>query len=340
MKKLAYFFIIATGSILALIYGKTMMIQFVVAFLLWFATFQINKSFCKIKWFKRFIPGIFQYIIVAALLILVLYLVMNMVMNNLMYLSSSFSNYENNINTVTSKIDDLFQIDIKKEVNTFIRSLNIKYIISGLTESLSNIFSNFTMILIYLLFFFLETKSVKLKLKALFPDPDKRKKFDMTLAKIEKSLAQYFHVKTLISILTGMLSFAVLKFIGVDAALFWAFLIFALNYIPTIGSLIATIFPAVFSLLQFGSFMIFILILLLIGSIQMIAGNVVEPKLMGKTLNVSPMVTILALAFWGKLWGVTGTLFSVPITVIIIIILSQFKSTEKIAVILSEKGDL
>ncbi len=340
MKNIAYFFIAAIGSVLTLIYGKEMLMQLVIAFLLWFATLQIKKVFHKIGWFKRFVPNILQSLTIAVLLIFVLYVVMNMVMTNLLELTAAFSTYESNINIITVQVEQLLKVDVQKEIDTFVNSLNLKHILSQLAESLSSIFSNFMMMLIYLLFIFLETKSFKLKINALFPDKAGREKFDKTLGKIETSLAQYFKVKTLMSLLTGFLSFTVLKIIGVDAALFWAFLIFALNYIPTIGSLIGTVFPAVFSLLQFGTFMPFILIILLIGGVQIIVGNLIEPKLMGKTLNVSPMVTIIALAVWGQLWGVIGMLLSVPVTVIMIILLSQFESTQKAAVILSEKGDL
>ncbi len=340
MKNLAYFFIIAIGVILALIYAKTMLLQLVIAFLLWFATVQIKKKFLKIKWFKRFVPNVLQSVTILGLLILVLYFVMTMVMGNLSELTNSMDTYSNNVNLITTKIEKLLNVDMEKEFNSFIESVNFKNILSELAESLSSIFSNFMMILIYLLFIFLETNSVKLKIKALFSEKINRERFDEILVKIETSLARYFRVKTIMSLLTGVLSYVVLKIIGVEAALFWAFLIFTLNYIPTIGSLIATVFPAIFSLFQFGNFMPFILIILLIGGIQMVVGNLIEPKLMGKTLNVSPMVTIIALTLWGQLWGVVGMLLSVPITVIMIIILSQFESTQKIAIILSEEGSL
>ncbi len=340
MKNLAYFFIIAIGIILALIYAKTMLLQLVIAFLLWFATVQIKKKFLKIKWFERFVPNILQSVTILALLILMLYFVMTMVMGNLSELTNSIDTYSNNVNLITTKIEKFLDVDMEKEFHSFIDSVNFKNILSELAESLSSIFSNFMMILIYLLFIFLETNSVKLKIKALFPEKINRERFDEILIKIETSLARYFRVKTLMSMLTGVLSYVVLKIIGVEAALFWAFLIFTLNYIPTIGSLIATVFPAIFSLFQFGDFMPFILIILLIGGIQMVVGNLIEPRLMGKTLNVSPMVTIIALTLWGQLWGVVGMLLSVPITVIMIIILSQFKSTQKIAIILSEEGSL
>ncbi len=340
MRNLAYFFIIAIGAILTLHYGKSMLIQLIMAFLLWFAAVEISKGFEKLKWFKKHIPTALRSVLIATFLLAIIYITINIIIGNLLELTKNFTSYEQNINLVTSKLETALKLDLHKEFNTLIGSLNIKKILTELTKSLSGVFSNFIMVLIYLLFIFLEAKSIKLKVHALIPDEEQKEKFKATLSKIENSLAGYFKVKTLTSLLTGFLSFIVLKIVGIDSAVFWAFLIFALNYIPTIGSLIATLFPAVFSLLQFGSFLPFILIITLIGSIQLVIGNFIEPKLMGKTLNVSPMVTIMALAIWGKLWGVIGMLFSVPITVIAIIVLSQFKSTQKIAILLSEKGEL
>ena len=77
-----------------------------------------------------------------------------------------------------------------------------------------------------------------------------------------------------------------------------------------------------------------------VGAIQVIVGNLVEPRLFGKSLNVSPLITILSLAIWGKIWGITGMVLSVPITVIMIIVFSQFEKTKKIAIILSENGEV
>ena len=118
------------------------------------------------------------------------------------------------------------------------------------------------------------------------------------------------------------------------------FLIFLLNYIPTIGSLVATVFPSIFCLLQFGEITSFLIVLFAVGGIQVIVGNIIEPKLFGRSLNLSPLVTILSLAVWGKIWGVTGMVLSVPITVIMIIIFSQFEKTKAIAMVLSENGDI
>ncbi len=340
MKNLAYFFVIAIGIILTLVYGQNIIIQLIIALLLWFVTVRLKKMANKSKLFSRFVPAKLQLLAILTLLILILYFVINAVLSSLSGLLASFHIYEQNIIVVTTEIDNLFKINIEKEINSVINSLDIKSILSQLAEGLSSILSQSMMILIYLLFIFLETDSFKLKISAFFPEASDKQKFTQTLDKIASSLSGYFRVKTLMSFLTGFLSFIVLKIVGVEAPIFWAFLIFLLNYIPTIGSLIATVFPAVFSLLQFGSFVPFAVVLLLIVAIQQIVGNFIEPKLMGKNLNISPIVTIIALAVWGQIWGIMGMLLSVPITVVMIIVFSQFESTKKVAILLSEKGEL
>ncbi len=340
MRNLAYFFITAIGTILTLHYGQAMLIQFIIATLIWLTTIQIKSSVQKIPFFNHIVPQKSQSIVILSLLLFAIYLLINSVVNNLYDLLASFAKYESNITAITTQIEELFNIDVHKQIVSTLSSLNLQSIISQLATSLSSLLSNSMMILIYLLFIFLETDSFKLKINALFPEENARDKFVTTLQKIETSLSSYFKVKTLMSLLTGFLSFVILSVIGVDSPMFWAFLIFALNYIPTIGSLIATVFPAVFSLLQFGSFVQPIIIFVLIGGVQQVVGNVIEPKLMGKSLNISPLVTIIALAIWGQLWGVMGMLLSVPITVIMIIILSQFESSKKVAILLSEKGNI
>ncbi len=340
MKNTAYFFIIAIGTILALKVGQNMLVQLIIAFLLWFATVQLRKTACKLTPFDRFVPNKLKSIVILTGLLLVVYLVLHVVTQNLSDLLSSFGKYEGNINNISTKIEKLLDINLEQELKGVIGSLDIKNMLSQLASTLSGLFSKTFMILIYLLFIFLEADSIRLKFDVLFPDADKKQRVLAIWTKIETSLSSYFRVKTLMSVLTGFLSYLVLLVIGVDSAIFWAFLIFLLNYIPTIGSLVATAFPAVFSLLQFGTFMPCILVLGCIATIQQIVGNLIEPKLMGKNLNVSPMVTIIALGVWGQLWGIIGMLLSVPITVIIIIVLSQFQSTQTVAILLSEKGEL
>ena len=161
-----------------------------------------------------------------------------------------------------------------------------------------------------------------------------------TLNKIEWSVARYLGIKTMSSLLTGFLSFIVFYICDLNFAIFWAFLIFLLNYIPTIGSLLATIFPVVFSMLQFGDFSNALIILFVVSTIQIVICNLIEPRWMGNSMNISPLISIISLMFWGLIWGTTGMIVSVPFTVVVIIILSEIEFTRPLAILLSEKGDI
>jgi predicted PurR-regulated permease PerM len=140
--------------------------------------------------------------------------------------------------------------------------------------------------------------------------------------------------------LTGFLSYIVLLVLGVHSPILWAILIFLLNYIPSIGSLIATTFPAIFAMLQFGDLSSGIWVLVSVGTIQLVVGNFIEPKIMGNSLNISPLVVLVALIVWGAIWGIVGMLLSVPITVMMIIIMAQFENTKSLAILLSATGEL
>jgi predicted PurR-regulated permease PerM len=197
------------------------------------------------------------------------------------------------------------------------------------------------MILLFAVFIFIEELYLNNKIQQIFSSsPNKFKRLNETLYKIEWSVARYLGIKTLISLLTGFLSYLIFVFIGLDFAIFWAFLIFLLNFIPTVGSLLGTIFPAIFCLLQFGDFTIALSVLLIVGLIQVFIGNFLEPKWLGNSMNISPLFSIISLVFWGLVWGTTGMVISVPITVVLLIILSQFESTKTIAILLSEKGEI
>jgi len=133
------------------------------------------------------------------------------------------------------------------------------------------------------------------------------------------------------------MSYLVMWLFDLDFALFWAMLIFLLNFIPNIGSFIAVCFPLILSLVQYESYYPFFFLLIVLSSIQILMGNIIEPRFMGNRLNLSPLVIIMALGFWGTLWGIIGMLLCVPIMVIVNIILSKFPSTRPIAILLSEK---
>jgi AI-2 transport protein TqsA len=172
----------------------------------------------------------------------------------------------------------------------------------------------------------------------MFPDTRRAQDTASLFATIAQSVRRYIWIKTVVSVLTGVMCYAVLRWLGIDFAETWALLIFLLNYIPNIGSIVAVAFPALLALVQFETPGPFVVLVLSLTAIQLAIGSVLEPMLMGSTLNVSPFAIILSLTFWGTIWGVVGMFLSVPILVAIMIVCAHVPTWRWVAILLSKDG--
>ena len=248
--------------------------------------------------------------------------------------------YQANISKLIRQGNAVLGMDILNEMHLAIESYDFTSILKQLFNSLSGVLGNIFLVILYVIFLLLEEEYLPSKLRGIFPINEQFQSSRELFQEIDKSIGSYIVLKTVISLITGILSYTALVLIGVDFPIFWAILIFLLNYIPTVGSLFATVFPALTALLQFGEIGPSILVLSSIGTVQLIVGNFIEPKLMGNSLNISSLVVLLSLAFWGLVWGVVGMILCVPITVILIILFSRFEATKPIAILLSGTGKI
>jgi predicted PurR-regulated permease PerM len=273
-------------------------------------------------------------------MIALILLVVNMVAENAAELATQVEVYQQNINaklqgliaTVAPNSD--FSLDKLNDL------FNLQKLVGWTTSVISSVTSTLMLIIIYLLFLFAEQSVFDRKFAALFSSPERLSKAQAVRSEVMKKIRIYLSVKTFVSVLTGVLSAMLLALIGVDYAVFWGFIIFLLNYIPTIGSMLGVVFPAVLSLVQFDTSWQFFAVVILLGGLQFAVGNILEPRLMGSSLNLSGLVIMLALAIWGAIWGITGMILSVPIMVVILIICAQFPASRPIAVLLSSKGEV
>lgn len=205
--------------------------------------------------------------------------------------------------------------------------------------TVQGVLSEFFLIALYVVFLFAAQSSFPKKMDDLFPNVSRRAQAAKVGERIRASIEKYLSVQTIISLMQTVISYVGMTALGLDNALFWALVIFVLNYIPIVGGLFAVIFPVIFAMVQFESVgRVAILAGVLFGA-QTIIGNTVQPKMMGDSMNLSALVVILALSVWGALWGGVGAFLSAPLTVIIMIILAQFPTTRWIAVLLSADGN-
>lgn len=198
------------------------------------------------------------------------------------------------------------------------------------------------LILLFMLFILAGAGDLAGKVRMAFPEAQANRIGDV-VATIDTKVRQYLVTKTLISLGTGLLTFLFLLALGVDFPLIWGLLAFVLNYIPNVGSVIAVLFPFFLSLLQFDTLVAPMLVLILLGGIQMLMGNVIEPRIMAFSLNLSPLLILVSLIFWGWLWGVLGMMLAVPLTATIKIITENIEPLKPLSVLMSgviEPGDV
>ncbi|MBT3954705.1 MAG: AI-2E family transporter [Elusimicrobiaceae bacterium] len=151
------------------------------------------------------------------------------------------------------------------------------------------------------------------------------------ILEIENTISQYISIKLLISAATGLFAWIVLAYFNVELAFMFAFLTFLLNFIPSIGSIIATALPLPVLFLQFGFGVDFFTVLFLLTGIQFTVGQIIEPKVMGYDLDLHPVTLLCCLIFWGLVWGVVGMFLAVPITAVIKFVLDKLPTTKAAA---------
>jgi AI-2 transport protein TqsA len=200
--------------------------------------------------------------------------------------------------------------------------------------------SQFGMVAIFVAFLLFDQQFFDQKLRMIAPDPQRYARTREILDRIAAAIQAYLGVMALTSGLTATLSYMIMLFVGVEFAAFWATAIFFLNFIPTIGSILGTLLPTAVALLQFQEIGPAAIVLAGIGATQFAVGNVLLPRVAGGALNISLFVTLFSLVAWGAIWGVTGMFVAMPITAILIIVLSNFQSTRPVAILLSRTGDI
>lgn len=157
---------------------------------------------------------------------------------------------------------------------------------------------------------------------------------------INQRIGDYLAAKTLINIVLGLVSWVLLLLLGIEHAVFWAILIGLLNYIPYVGSILAVFFPVTMSLVQNTSIVQALIALVVLAIPQIVIGYYVEPRFLGRSVNLSPVTVLVALAVWSALWGLMGAILAVPLTAMIAIILAEIPPARFIAVLMSDKGEV
>jgi len=218
--------------------------------------------------------------------------------------------------------------------------INLQRLFSSLLASVGSIVVTFVVVCLYATFLLLERRSFETKLARLSDDPARVARISEVVQAINQRIGSYLALKTLLSLLLGVSSYVVMRLFGLEFAALWAVLIFFLNFVPYVGSVLGVVFPVLMTIVQFEDAGTALTMLTLLTALQFGIGNFLDPYVMGNSLNLSPFAILLSLAVWSELWGVPGAFLAVPITAILTIVFSEFPGTRPIAVLLSSNGRL
>ncbi|KTD63486.1 AI-2E family transporter [Legionella shakespearei] len=321
-----------------LIAGRGLLIPIVMSVFIWHLLNTINSGMKRVPLIGNRFPSWMSMILSLAVVSVLVKILVDIISNNVNEVIAASPRYQENLLTIFNNLDQRYHIKAFADFDSIIKGLSIQNMLVNIYGVFTTLTSSAVLISLYVVFLFVEQHYFSQKMDAFFPQKEHRKLVKNIISHITKDTQTYLGIKTLLSLATATASWVIMKCVGLDFAEFWALLIFFLNYIPNIGAIVATAFPAALALIQFQSWWPFLVVTSGIVAVQFVVGNFLEPRLLGKSLNLSPLVILFALGLWGAIWGILGMFLSVPITVMMMIVFAHFDATRPIAILLSQDG--
>ncbi len=301
----------------ALAYTRPVMVPFVLAIFVYYVVSPIATMLESHAKLPRWASVLVTFLLVAALLGL-LGLLITVSARGLL---DSAPIYREKLVNLTQRIFgvlDRYNIDLgQANVLESLRQLPLHRLVSGAAGTVIGLVTNGFLVLIFVIFLLIGRRTDTVR-TGIYREMDEK-------------IRRFLVMKFIVSAVTGTLVGTILALFGLDLALVFGVLAFLLNFIPSIGSIIATLLPIPIALVQYDSIWTVTAVVALPGAVQIVIGNGIEPKIMGEGLDLSPITVLLALVFWGLLWGVVGMLLATPITAVLRIVLARFQTTLPVA---------
>ena len=323
---------------------RSFMVPFVVAVLLSFLLVPVANFFAKLK-----VPGFIINSMVIVGMFIILTAIGFLAFGALNSIKSEIPEYamkfKSTFFSLSDSIKGVLQVDIAKEYRdvTFQQLFNLvspMSLFQTINQSVGTFItflSKLTLMMIFLLFILSGRKVLVDKILYVLDAKEDISSSNFRAAQsIARQIQTYLWLKTVISIVTGSVFGLVAYLMGLDFAIIWGFMGFLLNFIPSIGPVVASVPPILLSFLQFDSLLWAIFTSFLMAGVQFLSGNVIEPMVMGERLNLNIITILLSLFLWGLIWGIPGMILAVPITAAINIMFQNIPRYNDIAVLMSK----
>lgn len=247
--------------------------------------------------------------------------------------------YAPRLDGVIARVAGLVGIAVPPTMDQLLHQLDPASLVGKLARALEGVATTAIFVLVYLGFILASRRGWQRKTRHLFRSPSQRAEATATLLRIRNGVERYLWLQTLTGLMLAAVSWLVMTAVGLDNAVFWAIVIFIVAYVPVLGGIVGVGAPPLFALVQFDTLWQAVTLLVVLEGTHMFVGNVILPRMQGRSLNIDPIALLLALALWTAIWGLPGAFLSTPLTVVMMVILAQFQGTRWIAVLLSEDGD-
>jgi predicted PurR-regulated permease PerM len=246
--------------------------------------------------------------------------------------------YTAKINALLDQGAQQLGLKVTPTLSGLLHQLNPGHFMGIIGAGLSHFAEAAVFVVIYLGFLVASRQGFAQKAAQLFQNDQERKEAGRVFERIRHGVESYIWVQTIVGLIITALSAALMAATGLSHIPFWCLIIFLANYIPAIGAAIGVLFPAAFGLVEFNGLTKAVVLIVGLEAVHFAVSHIVQPRMQGKSLNVDPIVVLLALAFWGAVWGVVGAFLSTPLTVMAMAVFAEFKGARPLAILLSSDG--
>jgi AI-2 transport protein TqsA len=338
LQRAALWAIVVAATIYLLVAGRGLLLPFVLGLVLWYMVDALADAFEQPRIGRLRLPRPVALLAAVCVMGGLLWVVGRTIGRNISAVAAAAPNYERRLQILINEGARLVGVEQAPTLGELFDRISLADTLSSLAAAAASVVSVAGIVLIYAGFLFVEQVRFRRKLAIILGAGGHQGQVLAVLDRIDRDIRVYIRIKTTLAVATAAFAYTVMAWVGVDFAAFWAVMVFFFYYIPTVGSILAIAAPAVLALVQFDHLTPFLIVLLVFGTIQIVTANVIEPTIMGRTLNLSPLVVIVSLVVWGTIWGVVGMFLCVPIMVVALIVLAQFETTRPLAVLLSADG--
>jgi predicted PurR-regulated permease PerM len=332
--------ILASGIILFfLVEARFLLTSLAVAIIVFSMTSDAIGYIARIKVGPLGIPNWLASLVAVLLISTGLFMLSSLILSQINTVLATTLTYTERAPAAVADLFAWMGPEVETAIASAIRSVDVSGYLRAMAGQASGLMQGTVLVILFVGFLFAERLWFDVKLTSLFGGNAKRAAHaQRIIGTIMHRVNYYLLVKTVVSAVTGLMVYGVALFFGLELAVAIGILTFVLNYIPNVGSILATVLATLVTYVQLGEPGPTLAFFLTVGVIQFVNGNIIDPWLMGRALRLSTFGIIVALAFWGSVWGIAGMFLSVPIMVAAMIVCSHVAELRPIAILLSREG--